>query len=347
MDTLIWDVTKAAPSHSTLAGVLATLAIAVLAVLSSSGGRPASDLESNGKGSRLHSFTHALAIRSSSHVFRILTLAMLLLLISAMVWGDLAGQPSIEAIMAAQDSVAKENLGDSTLASNVIYAVKVRESIIACGAVTLLAVGALSFVAGMLELMSTAATAESDGRRGTFNGRAFSFLAALAVYETTYFLMVATALLWNLKYSLLEDYASLAAMTVVLCICLPQRWFSRAKDFILVGLGHLTFSKDVRSLQVRLAVVSSFAAILAYETSPSGSLHHSPKPLSSWDTVGGISLLIAVISCGLFLVVTAWTISLNAAYIRRPEVSPSAEPTSASNATPIEIRPVSTSAQDV
>ena len=45
---------KAAPSHSTLAGVLATLAIAVLALLSSSGGRTGSDLASNGKGSWPH-----------------------------------------------------------------------------------------------------------------------------------------------------------------------------------------------------------------------------------------------------------------------------------------------------
>jgi hypothetical protein len=257
---------------------------------------------------------------------------MLTLLVSAMVWGDLAGQPSIEAIMAAQDSAAKEDPAGSTPASNVIYAVKVRESIIACGAVTLLAIGALSFVAGMLELMSNA-TAESDGRRETFNGRAFSFLAALAVYEMTYFLMVATALLWNREHYWREDYVSLTAMTVVLCISLPQRWFSRAKDVILLRLEGLTFSKDVGSLQVRLAVVSSFASILAYETSPSGSLRHSPAPLGSWDAAGGIFLLIAVISCGLFLVVTAWAISLNSAYLRRPEVTPSAAPIGDSNAT--------------
>jgi hypothetical protein len=200
MDTLIWDITKSAPVHATLAGVLATLAIAVLAIISSIGGGPAPEsgghraspgVEPNGQG--VSAFARSIAIRSRPHVIRLLILAMLLLLVSAVIWGGLAGQPSVETLNSVLQAQSMDEPGRSQAISSSVHAVKVRESVAGSAAVTVLAVGGLSFVAGILELASTA-PAQFRSRLETFTGRAFSILAALSIYEATYFAVIAVSL---------------------------------------------------------------------------------------------------------------------------------------------------------
>ena len=82
----VWDVTKAAPVHAMLAGVLASIALALLAVLVT---RPAAPRLSNAGGSKTIG-----NMTVPSHVLSLLVLSVFFLLIAAVIWGSLAGHPS-------------------------------------------------------------------------------------------------------------------------------------------------------------------------------------------------------------------------------------------------------------
>ena len=299
VDELIWDVSKAAPVHAALAGVLATLAIALLTILSSIVLASPAPLR-NG----VSPDSRADVIKSRPQVIRLLVMATLLLLVSAVIWGGLAGQPSVE-------QMSRIAVDQSTELNQVLGATKLRIATMAAAAVTILAVGALALVAGMFELVTAMPTAVRYDFT-YFVSVAFAVLAVLVVYQVVWVSGLVAALTWH-QPVWAENAISLAAAGLVALSAIPQKYLPLKAKLVSV-LGRLVRTTSVDAAQMRLAVMTAVLATGAYILSPTGSWADPARPADGLDYAATVLTLLAGICAAFFSVVSAWAL--------RPEVNP-------------------------
>jgi hypothetical protein len=185
----MWDVTAAAPVHAALAGVLAGIAFVLIGIV-------ATDRSSGGSPPQPQGGSSA---PSNANHLRLLFQSVFLLIVAAVQWGGLAGQPDREAVRqlgAAQELVASRNLA------------------LGGAAVMILSIGALSMIGGMVHLATLAPPNSSAELQGLL-AWAFPLLGALAVYEVAFYCFAAT------RWSGADEYGNRLALSAL--VALPNR----------------------------------------------------------------------------------------------------------------------------
>ena len=292
MNAPFWDITKSAPVHAAFAGVMASIGIAVLAILSASflvGGTPKPG----------HS-KDIYVSRFKPHIIHLLILAVLLLLVSAIVWGSIAGQPSnseISAYATAGGAVAKP----------FVATMNAEDAVAGASAVTLLTTGSLALLAVLLELVPSLPSDSQEGQTTRFISRSFGMLAILGAYEVTDFTAVAIGL-FRPRQDFHEDLVSLVVPLVIAMLCIPRR-FLAGRDVILKRLQKLTWTDSVGSLQIRLIVVLAISDGIAYASSPAFNADlPQTSGLGLQDYIAAACALLAALLFLVFIVVMSWAL---------------------------------------
>lgn len=268
-----WDITRAAVAHATLAGVLAALTLTILSILAS---------------------RREPATKVNSAVLRMLVLSVVLLIVAAVTWGGISGQPDINQLGSLV------NDGSITLAA--AEAVRAQETTIGAAAVVLLTLGALCMIWGIVEVV-----AQTDAESRSFVSLLFAVISTLGVYETVVFSTAPMTTIWDLDFS--ADTASLIA-TVAFMILIP------------IG-RRLPFEKIRRpELSVTVACISGSLAVASYVLGPDHLQRNHPA--DTWQPYVSLVLAIAA-TCALGVFVIASSAALSRPLPQTSELKPPLE----------------------
>lgn len=261
----IWDVTVAASSHASLSGVLAGLAIAILAI-------PVVRRQIGGRASGL----------------KLPILSVLLLIVSAVTWGGLSGQPGREQL---------SNLGKET--AGLLYA---QNMMIGASAVLFLSIGALTLVNPIVEFVAD----NADDIRA-FAAALYGVLGGLALYECVLFALDPVAAVFkneplhasgNIEWWIALGCGSTAVALSLLSVHI--RGVQRMLDGLEVGLGRIS-RQAPEDVPVLLAGTVGLLAVVSYALSPP----HMAQPASDFSGFDIACVLLNLAACVALLVFVA------------------------------------------
>lgn len=259
-----WDVTAAATAHATLAGVLAGLALAILTMLAN---RPEPSPMLGKEPAPTHSIT-----------FRFLLLSVFFLIVSAVIWGGLAGQPSLIKAASTEKQMTLSALNGSVGAAAVI----------------LLSLGALCMIAGIVEMVAHA----KDLRE--FVVRSYALLAPLAVFEILLFVTDPMPQIFGGGFFKKDFWAYLphALSLIVLILCIGIAMVP--SDRFAHWPPHLAETDDASRWAVISAAASAALSVLAYALPP-GRTPETDLSITSIDRVDLVLLLLSALCATLFV----------------------------------------------
>ncbi len=302
---LIWDPTKAASSHAALAGVLAGIVFAVLAILIT---RP-----QEGSFVSLREETEGPAEDNSpeqvlSRVLKLLVLAFFFLVVATVMWGGLAGHPS------AADIAERASSNPGAQEKSAIRASAVGHFAIATPAVVTLALGALCLLAAIAEVLPLGAPT-SRAELFEFSRNAFGWLGALSIFEVAYFATVALdlAIYPNLAA---PDLIGLVFGVVTVAFATGLRRAVRKAQFKAPSGRYLLNVRLARDLSIRAAVLSAVVSTIGYVLTPSTTIA-SQLPTaqlatySRWHIAATLLALAAGLLFAAFVVTAVWALQLS------------------------------------
>jgi hypothetical protein len=261
-----WEVTSAAAAHSALAGVLASVTLILVPLL-----------------------TPRLSSMREPRVVVLLILAFFLLVLAAIVWGSLAGQPA---------AVDLRDHGVST--ARIAFQVG-RNMATGCAAVVLLAAGALAVVTGLAEAIGDPASGASYRQADLVLRWTTVALTALAAYEVVYFLMAAVDELW----------ASPPPSLLAVLAFLFQAAAAAAPRGVRQRVALDTGERLMRVLLIG-AAVAALLALLAFVSVPVSSPLEGPVDASLWDVLSLTALAGSTLAFFVYGTSLSWFMSHSA-----------------------------------
>lgn len=310
MSPIEWDATSAAAVHAALAGVLAGLSMTVLTILGASG---------------------RMRTRVSMTNLKFLVLGMLLLIVAAVVFGGLAGQPHPSDIGTALKA------GELTaLEADVILT---QSWALAGCAVTLLATGALCMFWGIVAL------AADDWHELTlFVVRSYALLVPLAMYEVAQFASRAVYLAGAFPADFWPWFEAAAGVAAILVLIATNvgLWWPWRSDAMLTRWP-ARHADGLRTRTLRFAAVSSGFAVMGYALAPD---HTDDRSLNVMDWASVALSGAAAVVFGAFVVSSAYALRLQQPGVHEISTLPSRSEASTAGASGIGQMPA-TSAKEV
>ncbi len=249
---LVWDPTKAASSHAALSGVLAGIVFAVLAILITREQR-------SGQAGIGSTTAAGQSEPVTARVLKLLVLAFFFLVVATVMWGGLAGHPSVDQVA---QSLAK-NPGPRE--NSALRAIAVNHAVVGTSSVVILGLGALSLLAALAEVLPTGTQTDRE-QLFEFSRNAFGWLGALSIFEVAYFAVVAL------------DWRSTPGSPRRIRSQFPLAWSRLPSRSVRDGRcarrtagtpRHDTYCTwNSRSVSIKVAVASGVTATLAYLTAP-------------------------------------------------------------------------------
>lgn len=291
---VVWDVTKAAASHAALAGVLAGFVLAVLAILLT---RPEGSVGGDG-GTSGQSDDHGVK-DATAQVFKLLILALFLLVVAAVMWGSLAGHPSTEQILDAQMAGPPEPL----------EAVRLGHFSIATAAVVLLVLGALSFVASMAQMIPLGLPFARADELSRFARNAFVWLGALGFFEAAYFGLATLELAFELPLPASDLTVALGTLAVVLLSHFIVRVKARKTQQLALEIRSGR-ARAAEGTSVRIVVLTALVSVWGYVIIPVPTWSSPVTGVTALHSVGSVILAAACLLLGAFIFTTVKALEL-------------------------------------
>jgi hypothetical protein len=229
-------------------------------------------------------------------IFKMLVLAVLLLSVAAVVWGGLAGQPTWA-------EMKELTTGDQPLLSiDAARAVLAEEMVVGSTGVTLLAVGALSMIWGIVEVVSRQEPSVSG-----FVDTAYAVIASLGVYEVVLFALTPMNVFWGVEKDI--DVWSVVLTGAVLAITVTvSRWNRRPREKH-GRTRRMLFAGKFDGLALKLAAVTGVAGTGAYVFTPNHSeienTGGNQSDLVLWDNLSLGLAVVASVAFILFVIVSS------------------------------------------
>ncbi len=300
---MAWDVTKAAASHSALAGVLAGFTLAVLAILLTRPQNVLSPAAHTRDADATQQDPDAL-----TQVFKLLILALFLLIVSAIMWGGLSGHPSVESILAEERTAAASSAPKAEgEAAAVIAAFRAGHYAIGAPSVAMLALGALCFVAALAQMIPLGLNFTSTDDLARFARNAFVLLGGLALFEMTYFSTAALELSLRLRLPPPDMIAVVVmATTVVLGFsvrALACRSSRRQQD-------DAARARALEKMSLKAGVLTAILSVCAYVLVPVTTAASPRYELSRMHAAGSVLGCSSGLLLAAFVLVTVVALEL-------------------------------------